>query len=216
MIKINLLPIEREIKQARATIELSIYLATVFVLVILLFILNVVRQSTLSSLTAEVENLTQKVNSMKDVEALHTSIQDEKAKLTTKLDSVLMVTESETTFIKHLDELSLLIPGGIWLDTLDFTGTSYSFGCNAASYYDVSQFYNKVKESSLFTIGPFPSIAEAGTEAGRPTYKFKISGTTKDLKIHRTQAEVNAQPQGAPSQSVPQQVPGNETQQKKG
>jgi len=153
-----------------------------------LFFHNSSLNAELGKTRKDVLDLQDKINSMKDVETLHKTIQDKKTAITAKLDAVKKVTDSQVTFIRHIDEMQKIIPSGIWIEKIGFTGSSSNFECKASSYYEISDFYKRLKSSGYFTVGAFPSISEAAPEGGVSVYKFKINSNLKDLTIKTKQA----------------------------
>ncbi|RMF96223.1 MAG: hypothetical protein D6734_04080 [Candidatus Schekmanbacteria bacterium] len=189
MIKINLLPIEDELKQAKATQEVIVYFAAVLITILALFLHNSSLSSELSSVRKEINEINNKINSMKEVENLHKTIQQKKAQIAAKLAAVKKVTESQVTYVRHLDEMQNIIPKGVWLNSLSFTGSTAVFECKSSSYYEISEFYNRLKNSDFFIVENFPSIIEGSPEGGIPVYKFKITSALQNLKIETAQAK---------------------------
>lgn len=189
MIKINLLPIEEELKQVKATQEVVVFFAAVLLSIVVLFLHNSSLSSELKKIRNDIMAATDKINSMKDVETLHKTIQEQKAQIATKLSAVKQVTDSQTTFVRHLDEMQNIIPNGIWFSSMSFTGSSSVFECKATSYYEISDLYNRIKSSEFFSIGDFPSISEASPESGMTVYKFKLASNLNNLTIRTKQSE---------------------------
>ena len=181
MIKINLLPYPEELKKAKTNIEFAIFFASVFVLCIALFLWQRREGAIADGLKGEITNLNANIDKLKDVETLHTSIVAEKNNVKARLDAINAVTKVRKNPIRHIDEITTLIPSGVWITKLTLYGSDVAMDCKSISYYDVSNYFNNIKDSKYFEIDKFPSVAEGEKSGDKPVYIFSITCKAKVL-----------------------------------
>jgi len=186
MININLLPYPEELKEAKAKSEFVIFFVSVLILCLGLFFFQRSRGSIVARLQGEVSNLNASLDKLKDVDQIHTAITEEKNKIKARLDAINAVTRVRRNPIRHLDEITGIIPPGVWLSKFTLYASDVSMDCKSMSYYDVSKYYNNIKDSKYFEIDKFPSISEGEKFGDRPIYLFSLSCKAKGLDIEES------------------------------
>ena len=181
MIKINLLPYPEEIKKAKANTELAIFFGSIAILCLALFLFQMNKKNILSALRVKISELTVSIDKLKDVESLQTTIIAERDKTKARLDAINAVTRVRRNPIRHLDEITKIIPYGVWLSKFSVNQDNVATSCKSASYYDISKYYNNIKDSKYFDIDIFPSISESEKINEKPVYQFDLSFKAKGL-----------------------------------
>ena len=203
MIKINLLPYPEELKKAKANIEFVIFFASVFVLCVVFFLFQRSKSTFLDSLKGEIANLNANIDRLKDVETLHTSIVAERDKVKARLDAINAVTKVKKNPIRHIDEITTIIPSGVWITKFTLYGNDVAMDCKSISYYDVSNYFNNIKDSKYFEIDKFPSISEEERAGDKPVYMFSIAFKAQGLSIE--EPEKPSQDNSAEKKKTPPQ-----------
>ena len=183
MIKINLLTYPEELKKSKANTELSVFFAVVLVLCLVLFLFHKSRRSILNQLKVNISQINTNIDNLKDVETLHTKIMAERDKVRAKLNSINAVTKVKRNPVRHLNELTAIIPDALWFTKFSLNANNISMDCRSMSYYDVSRFYNNIKGSKYFKIDKFPSIAEVEKFGDKPIYQFSLYCSAEGLVI---------------------------------
>ena len=209
MIKINLLPYPEELKKARTNIEFAIFFTSVLVLCLALFLWQRREGAIADGLKGEITNLNANIDKLKDVEKLHTSIAAEKDKVKARLDAINAVTKVRKNPIRHIAEITTLIPSGVWITKFTINGSDVTMDCKSISYYDVSNYFNNIKDSKYFGIDKFPSVAEGEKSGDKPVYVFSIICKAKGLTTEEpskpaegTSTEKKVTPPTPPQQEV--------------
>ena len=151
MIKVNLLPTKKKRKQKPVPAFL-IYavLLTLAVGAISLYIAYHFSSTVSAKETKVRENektiatLKEKIKAVEDFEKLNKTFQQRK-------DIIEELGRNKSRPVKILDEISAVLPAGVWLTSADVTGTDVSLSCIAFSNTDVVNYVNNLKNSKLFT-----------------------------------------------------------------
>ena len=178
MIKVNLISTKKKKKQ-RPVPAFLIYsvLLTLAVGAIFLYI-SYYFSSTVSAKQAKVrENeitiaaLKEKLKAVENFEQLNKTFQKRK-------DIIEELGRNKSRPVKILDEISTLLPPGVWLASADVNGLNVSLSCIAFTNTDVVNYVNNLKNSKLFTdVYLQESVQSKATSI--TVYSFKLTFKVK-------------------------------------
>jgi type IV pilus assembly protein PilN len=137
----------------------------------------------------EVTRLESVLKEVKDFEA-------KKAKLQKKVDLINQLKQNQRGPVRLLDEISKALPDLVWLEKLDYRGSSITIDGKAFNPPAVANFLENLKRVSAFQ-EPKVSFSACGGPGGLQLYCFNLSFVFSTLD--RTQPESGAAPTGAPS-----------------
>lgn len=151
MIKVNLLPVKRK-KRAKPfpafLISMAlITLATCAVLAYLVYFFNdrlLDRETKVRENEAKIADLKQKIKDVEDFEKRNADFQKRK-------EIIEQLGKNKSLPVKILDEISTLLPPGVWLVSMDVAGNKINLSCTAFTNTDVVNYVDNLKKSSLFT-----------------------------------------------------------------
>ena len=178
MIKVNLIPTKKRKKQKPVPVFL-IYtvLLTLAVGVIFLYI-TYHFSSTISAKEKKVKEnvitiaaLKEKIKAVEDFEKLNKTFQQRK-------DIIEELGRNKSRPVKILDEISALLPPGVWLSTADVKGLDVSLSCTAFTNTDVVNYVNNLKNSKLFTDIYLQESVQSKV-ATNTVYSFKLTFKVK-------------------------------------
>jgi len=151
MIKVNLISTKKKKKQKPVpafliyTVLLTLAVGAIFLYISYYF------SSTVSAKQAKVrENeitiaaLKEKLKAVENFEQLNKTFQKRK-------DIIEELGRNKSRPVKILDEISALLPPGVWLASADVNGLNVSLSCIAFTNTDVVNYVNNLKNSKLFT-----------------------------------------------------------------
>lgn len=150
MIKVNLLP-EKKKKKAKPlpAFLISLVLITVVTLAVLGYVVYFFnsriedRKRTVQVNDQRIKELEKKIKAVEDYEARNALFQKRK-------EIIEQLSRNRTIPVKVLDELSLRLPSGVWLNAFDIKGANISLDCTAFTNTDVVNYVNNLKNSKLF------------------------------------------------------------------
>ena len=178
MIKVNLLPTKKKRKQKPVPAFL-IYtvLLTLAVGAIFLYIAYHFNSAVSAKKTKVRENektiaaLKEKIKAVEDFEKLNKTFQQRK-------DIIEELGRNKSRPVKILDEISAVLPAGVWLTSADVTGIDVSLSCIAFSNTDVVNYVNNLKNSKLFTDIYLQESVQSKV-ATNTVYSFKLTFKVK-------------------------------------
>ena len=151
MIKVNLLSTKKKKKQKPVpafliyAVLLTVTIGAIFLYITYHF------SSAVSAKEAKVQEnaktiaaLKEKIKAVEDFEKLNKTFQQRK-------DIIEELGRNKTRPAKILDEISALLPAGVWLVSTDLKGMDISLSCIAFTNTDVVNYVNNLKNSKLFT-----------------------------------------------------------------
>jgi type IV pilus assembly protein PilN len=178
MIKVNLISTKKKKKQKPVPAFL-IYtvLLTLAIGAILLYI-TYHFNSTLSAKEAKVKenektiiSLKEKIKAVEDFEKLNKTFQQRK-------DIIEELGRNKSRPVKILDEISALLPPGVWLASADVKGLDVSLSCIAFTNTDVVNYVNNLKNSKLVT-DVYLQESVQSKAAATIVYSFKLTFKVK-------------------------------------
>lgn len=182
MIKINLLPTKRKKKAKPIPTFLISTIAITVVICVILAILVHIFNSQVSAKQAEVRDkekqiadLKEKIKDVDDYEKRNTVFKQ-------RNEIIEQLSKNRAVPVKILNEISELLPAGVWINTMDVKSTDIDLGCTAFTNSDVVNYVNNLKNSKLFTDVFLQESVQAGASAGASgltLYNFKLSFKVK-------------------------------------
>lgn len=150
MIKVNLIPSKkkRRARQMPTFLILSvlIFVVTAAVLAYSVYSLNAQvtsKKRIIAENDKKIAQLKEKIKAVVDYEKRNEEYRKRR-------DLVEKLSKNRTVPVKMLDELSSILPKGVWLKTLSFSRNNVSLTATGFSNTDVVQFVNNCKQSKMF------------------------------------------------------------------
>lgn len=178
MIKVNLLSTKKKKKQKPVpsfliyTVLLTLIVGAIFLYITYHF------SSAVSAKEAKVrENektiaaLKEKIKAVEDFEKLNKTYQQRK-------DIIEELGRNKSRPVKILDEISSLLPPGVWLVSADVKGLEVALSCTAFTNTDVVNYVNNLKNSKLFTDVYLQESVQAKADT-TTVYSFKLTFKVK-------------------------------------
>jgi len=151
MIKINLLPVKKKKKAKPVPAFLIASVLVTFavgaILAYLVYFFNdrlSTRQAKVTENDKQIVELAKKIKAVEDYEKRNADFKMRK-------DIIEQLGKSKSLPVKVLDEISALLPSGVWLTTMDIKGADIVLGCTGFTNTDVVNYVNNLKNSKLFT-----------------------------------------------------------------
>jgi type IV pilus assembly protein PilN len=174
MIKVNLLPIKRK-KKAKPLP--SFLIITIIFTVVVCIVMAYLSFFFSSRLSARKETFTNNENKIAELKAKIKAVEDfEKRNKTYKQrnDIIEQLSKNRSIPVKILDEVSALLPTGVWLKSMTVTNAGINMeGCGFTNP-DIVIFVDHLKASTMFTdvyLGESRSVEIEKV----PAYEFKLS-----------------------------------------
>ena len=178
MIKVNLLPVKKKKKARPLPAFLIVTIGIAFAAAAMMIYLNFFFQGRVAARKAKVADndrmlteLAKKIKAVEDFEKLNADFQKRK-------EIIEQLGKNKTLPVKVLDEVSRLLPDGVWLTAMNINGSDLALTCTAFNNTDVVNFVNNLKGSSLLT-DVFLQESVQATVTGLSTYNFKITCKVK-------------------------------------
>lgn len=151
MIRINLLPFRTARKKENVRRQLTVLLSSLFLVIILMFYINI-------RLNSQVEEVTNKVKNIKTEIAKYEKINKEIAEIKGKLEvlktKLKVIKELETNRyepVRLMDTMTnLIIPNRMWFLSFDTTGKTVNISGVAVDSQTVADFMTRLEGSKLF------------------------------------------------------------------
>jgi len=174
MIKVNLLPGKRK-KKAKPlpTFLLSIIAVTVGTLLVmayLVFFFNSrlsARKEQFASNEKKIAELKEKIKAVEDFEQRNKTFKQ-------RNEIIEQLSKNKSLPVKILDEISSLLPTGIWLQTMTVTGETINLEGAGFTNPEIVSFVDNIKNSKMFTEVYLQESKSADIEK-IPAYKFKLT-----------------------------------------
>ncbi|MEJ2695313.1 MAG: PilN domain-containing protein [Candidatus Sulfobium sp.] len=177
MIKVNLLPVKkkRRAKPVPGFLVAAVVLpiATAAVLVYVIYSMNAAltsRKDLVAKNDKKIAQLKEKIKSVTDYEKRNAEYKKRK-------ELVEKLSRNRTLPVKALDEISSLLPAGVWLNSLKLSGDNISLSGTAFTNTDVVNYVNNCKNSRMFTnvyLGESVQTSISGFSAYNFRLTFKV------------------------------------------
>ena len=151
MIKVNLISTKKKKKQKPVpafliyTILLTVAVGMIFLYIAYHFTSTVAaKEKKVKDNEVTLAALKEKIKAVEDFEKLNKTFQQRK-------DIIEELGRNKSRPVKILDEISALLPPGVWLASADVKKLDVSLSCIAFTNTDVVNYINNLKNSKLFT-----------------------------------------------------------------
>ena len=174
MIKVNLIPVKRK-KKAKPlpTFILTMVIVTIGVSIVMAYLFFFFN-SRLSAKKAEfaakekqIAELKEKIKAVENFEQLNKTFQQ-------RNDIIEQLSKSRSVPVKLLDEISNLLPNGIWFQTMTVSGDNVSIDGYGFTNTDIVSYVDNVKNSKIFTDVYLQESRSTNIETA-PLYMFKLT-----------------------------------------
>ena len=174
MIKVNLIPVKRK-KKAKPlpTFIITMVIVTIGVSVVMAYLFFFFN-SRLSTKKAEfaakekqIAELKEKIKAVENFEQLNKTFQQ-------RNDIIELLSKSRSVPVKLLDEISNLLPNGIWFRTMTVSGENVSVDGYGFTNTDIVSYVDNVKNSKIFTDVYLQESKSTEIEK-IPLYMFKLT-----------------------------------------
>jgi type IV pilus assembly protein PilN len=179
MIKINLLPVKKRKKAKPVPSFVVASIGVTFAVCVLLVYLVYSFNSTVSDKKLKIaENektlavLKEKIKSVDDYEKRNATYKQRK-EIIEKLGM------NKTLPVKIIDQLSALLPAGVWFTSLAIKGPDVNLSCMAFTNGDAVNYVNNLKNSPLFT-DVFLKESVQNQISGFSVYQFSLTFKVKE------------------------------------
>jgi type IV pilus assembly protein PilN len=178
MIKINLLPVKKKKKAKQlpgfVVSMVLLLLVTGVISAYLIYYFNgrvSAKKETIAKNEARIEELSKKIKAVENYEKLNATYQKNK-------EIIEQLGKNKTLPVKVLDEVSALIPVGVWLTQLDAKGTEIDLSGMGFTNSDVVNYVNNLKNSALFS-DVYLKESRQQPKEGYSAYMFSLSFKVK-------------------------------------
>jgi type IV pilus assembly protein PilN len=179
MIKINLLPVK---KKKKAKPVPSFIVAAVAVTIISCLLLGYLvyyfngriasRKQQVDANEKTLAKLKEKIKAVEDYEKRNATYKQRK-------DIIEQLGKNKILPVKVIDEVSRLLPSGVWLTSMAIDGTNVNLGCMGFTNTDVVNYVNNLKTSKLFT-DVFLQESVQQQASGFSVYSFRLTFKVKE------------------------------------
>ena len=178
MIKVNLLPSKKKKKSKPLPTFLIVTVAAAIAAVAIMAYLTyffgarvTARQEQVVKNEKTIQELEKKIKAVEDYEKRN-------AEYAKRKDVIEQLGRNKALPVKILDEVSSVLPVGVWLSSMSINGTDIVLSCTGFSNTDVVNFVNSMKGSKLFTDVYLQESVQA-TVSGYSVYNFRITCKAK-------------------------------------
>lgn len=174
MIKVNLIPVKRK-KKAKPlpTFIITMVIVTIGVSIVmayLFFFFNSrlsVKKAQFAANEKMIAELKEKIKAVENFEQLNKTFQQ-------RNDIIEQLSKSRSVPVKLLDEISNLLPNGIWFQTMTMSGDNVSIDGYGFTNTDIVSYVDNVKNSKIFT-DVYLQESKSTTIETTPLYMFKLT-----------------------------------------
>ncbi len=174
MIKVNLLPVKKKKKAKPLPGFLLAAIGVVAASVVLVAYLNYFfgtrvaeRKSTVDANEKTLAELAKRIKAVEDYEKRNADYKKRK-------DIIEQLGKNTAEPVKVLDDISTLLPVGVWLNTVNISGDNITMRCSAFSNTDVVNFVNNLKGSEVLADVYLQESVQA-SQGGFTIYNFGIT-----------------------------------------
>jgi type IV pilus assembly protein PilN len=178
MIKVNLLPVKKRKKAKPLPTFLIVTVGVAVLTIAVVAYLNYFfgsrveeRKATVAKNEKILAELAKKIKAVEEYEKLNADYKKRK-------EIIEQLGKNTATPVKVLDELSTVLPVGVWLNSMHLSGDSVNLRCSAFSNTDVVNFVNSLKGSKILTDVYLQESVQA-QQGGFTIYNFGITCKVK-------------------------------------
>lgn len=184
MIKVNLLPVKKKKKQKPVPVLLiNAGIVTIITIAVLVYVTYFFssrlsdRETKVRENDKKIAELKERIKAVEDFEKLNKTFQQRK-------DIIEELGRNKTRPVKVLDEVSALLPPGVWLTGMEVKGAEIKLACTAFTNTEVVNYVDNLKNSRLFADVYLQESVQAKESsqtktAGATVYTFKLQFKVK-------------------------------------
>ncbi len=178
MIKVNLLPVKKR-KKAKPLpsfiiASVGVTLAVCVLLAYMVYFFNsrvTAKQGQVAENEKTLTKLKDRIKAVDDYEKRNATYKQRK-------EIIERLGRNKTLPVKVIDQVSALLPPGVWLTSLGLNGNNINLGCMAFTNTDVVNYVNDLKKSPLFT-DVFLQESVQNHVSGFSVYSFRLTFKVK-------------------------------------
>lgn len=174
MIKVNLLPLKRKKKpKPIPAFIITMLIATIGTIVVMLILFSFfntrlsAKRNISKSNEQKIVELKQKIKEVENFEQLNKTIQQRNS-------IIEQLRNNQSVPVKLLDEVSKLLPKGVWLDTMTVSAQNINIAGHAFENSDIVSYVDNLKNSQLLT-EVYLLESKSTTIEKIPLYTFKLT-----------------------------------------
>lgn len=178
MIKVNLLPVK---KRKKAKPIPAFLIATIALTVLAAAIMFYVNYFFSSKVSARKAHVAENENKIKELEKKIKAVEDYEKRnedFKKRRDIIEQLSKNKALPVKIIDEISNILPAGVWLNSMDIKGVDMSLGCTGFTNTDVVNFVNNLKNSRMFTDVYLQESVQTSI-SGFSAYNFRLTFKVK-------------------------------------
>jgi type IV pilus assembly protein PilN len=178
MIKVNLLPVKKRKKSKPIPAFLIGTIALTLLAAVILFYVNYFFSSKVEERNKQVKENEIKISELeKKIKAVE-DYEKRNADFKNRRDIIEQLSKNKTLPVKIVDELSSIIPAGVWLSSMGINGLEMNLSCTGFTNTDVVNFVNNLKNSKMFTDVYLQESVQTAI-SGFSAYTFRVTFKVK-------------------------------------
>lgn len=151
MVKVNLLPTKRRKKRPKpVTVSVAVMAITIAVTGVIMAYFFFVFSSELAAKRAEFASTEKKLAELKEKIAAVENLEKLNMDIQQKKDTIEQLRRYQSVPVRLLDEISKLLPKGVWLQTMAVSGESIDLEGYAFTNTQIVSYVDRLKHSPLF------------------------------------------------------------------
>ncbi len=179
MIKVNLLPVKKK-KKAKpvplfvvASVAVTIFSCLLLAYLVYFFSGRLeAKQQQVAANEKTIAKLKEKIKAVDNYETRNATYKQRK-------ELIEQLGKNKTLPVKIIDEVSRLLPAGVWLTSMGIKGSEVSLGCMGFTNTDVVNYVNNLKTSKLFA-DVFLQESVQQQASGFSVYSFRLTFKVKE------------------------------------
>jgi type IV pilus assembly protein PilN len=178
MIKVNLIPVKRKKKPKPVpsfligTVVVTVVVGIVMAYLVLFFSSRLsMKKAQFTANEKKIAELKEKIKAVQNFEQLNKTYKQ-------RSDIIEQLSKNKSVPVRLLDELSNLLPTGIWLQSITLSGGSIKIDGYGFTNSDIVSFVDNIKNSKMFT-DVYLQESKSTTLENMPLYIFKLTFMVK-------------------------------------
>ncbi len=174
MIKVNLLPVKRKKKSKPLPSFMIVTILGTIVVCIIMAYLAFFFTSRLSARKTQFATNERKIAELKEQIKAVEDFEKRNKEFKERNDIIEQLSKNKSVPVKMLDEISALLPNGIWIRVMTFKGGDINIEGYGFTNTDIVAYVDNIKNSQLFTEVYLQESKSAELEK-IPLYSFKLT-----------------------------------------
>lgn len=174
MIKVNLLPVKRKKKPKPLPSFLIVTVIVTIVICVVMAYLAFFFNSRLSAKKVDFAKNERKIAELKEMIKAIEDFEKRNKAFNERSDIIEQLSKNKSVPVKLLDEISALLPNGIWIQSLTVTGGNINIDGYGFTNTDIVTYVDNIKNSQTFTEVYLQESKSAEMEK-IPLYMFKLT-----------------------------------------